>query len=240
MSLAAYGATRAGRREQNEDALRVDVSTGLAVVADGLGGHRAGVVASELAVSTIARIIADTAVPTGETLRLAALAANAEILDAAHQSADRAGMGTTVSAVLVRGGRFAFLSVGDSRIYRWRDGELHQLTEDDSWIAHIQRTDGPLSDEGARLHPLRHVLTNALGLDPGLHIGVQTGELSPDDVLVLCTDGLHGTIDHVLLAQRLQAMQNLGETAEALIDEALALGSTDNVSVILVRSDPRT
>src|SRR5687768_8295746 len=129
MPLAAHGVTLAGRRAINEDAMLVDPAMGLFVVADGMGGHRAGEIASGLAVDTI-RSVMTAEQPSGDLLCHAVECANDHILAAASHNPDQAGMGTTVTALLISAGALEFVNVGDSRMYRWRAGALTQLTQD--------------------------------------------------------------------------------------------------------------
>src|SRR5690242_16004724 len=141
MHLAAHGVSQAGRRSTNEDALLVDVSHGLFVVADGMGGHNAGEVASELAILTIGEVMTaggDQSVDA--RLSSAMQLANQRIFEAGHRSPEYAGMGTTVSAACVFDNRLVFANIGDSRIYRMHAGSLVQLTRDDSWISHALST----------------------------------------------------------------------------------------------------
>ena len=197
----AHGVTDAGPRPTNEDACLVDAAGGLFVVADGMGGHNAGEVASALAVSTIASAIGASPVREASTLEDAVRRANGRILEAAAENADYAGMGTTVSAVLVEDGHAALVNVGDSRVYLLRDGRLEQLTRDDSWVRQLVDDGAPLSADDVQRHPMRHVLTEVVGVRPDLLPRVAVHEIKGGDVLLISSDGLHG----VLSADDLQA-----------------------------------
>jgi serine/threonine protein phosphatase PrpC len=166
MPLAAFGVTHQGRRSTNEDAWLVDLDLGLLVVADGMGGHNAGEVASALAVSVIREVFESSGTPPTEALLVRAVQlANERILTAAAKQPAHSGMGTTVVAVLILDTHAFYTSVGDSRVYLWRSGHLTQLTRDDSWLAETLNGAGEyVQDIGA--HPMRHVLTKVVGLRP--------------------------------------------------------------------------
>lgn len=234
MPFAAHGVTLAGRRATNEDAMLVDPALGLFVVADGMGGHRAGEIASGLAVDTI-RSVMTAEQPTGDLLCHAVECANDHILAAATDNPDQAGMGTTVTAALVRDGELEFVSVGDSRMYRWRSGTLTQLTRDDSWLSHARANGTHITDEEALRHPMRHVLTDVVGVRPELSPELQSELLQSGDTLVLCSDGVHGALAREQLVAALQENNEPAAAAQKLIQDALANGTTDNVTVIVVR-----
>lgn len=234
MPLAAHGVTHPGRRASNEDALLVDTSLGLFVVADGMGGHRAGEIASGLAVETIRSVMAQET-PSGDLLCDAIERANERILAAAGRNPDHAGMGTTVTALLIHEGELEFVSVGDSRIYRWRAGELTQLTRDDSWLSHARANGTEISDEEAQRHPMRHVLTDVVGVRHELSPELQVEPVAAGDVLLLCSDGLHGVVPADRIAGIVTGNQAPETAASRLVQEALDRGSTDNITAIVVR-----
>jgi protein phosphatase len=235
MPLAAHGVTHAGRRASNEDALLVDTSIGLFVVADGMGGHRAGEIASGLAVQTIRSVMAGDP-PSGDLLCHAVECANDHILAAASSNPDQAGMGTTVTALLINDSDLEFVSVGDSRMYRCRNGAVTQLTHDDSWLSHVRANGSEISDEEARRHPMRHVLTDVVGVRSELSPELQVEACSPGDTFVLCSDGLHGAVSADRLAAILEANPEPQASADRLLQEALDHGATDNITVIVVRT----
>ena len=236
MAVAAHGVTHPGHRSTNEDAMVVDGALGLFIVADGMGGHNAGEVASALAARTIHEFI--TANPEAvegdlvEALRLA----NDRVLSAAGRQPQYAGMGTTVVAAYATGNRVVFGSVGDSRIYLWRDGALTQLTTDDSWVSRVLLEES-LTAEDAQRHPMRHVLTNVVGLREDMDPAVGGRTFERGDVLLLCSDGLHGVVGTDRIAESLGNAAAVEQVAQLLIDEALRAGAMDNVTVIVVRHE---
>jgi PPM family protein phosphatase len=235
--LAAHGVTNRGRRATNEDALLVDVEKGLFIVADGMGGHNAGEVASDLAIETIQQFVTTSTEQPSIRLEQAVRLANDQILDAAEQRQDYSGMGTTVAAVLAVDGHVVYTSVGDSRIYHWRGGELSQLTRDDSWLSNALATGLPLTPAEIREHPLRHVLTDVVGVRPDLEPHSLKCELRDGDALLICSDGLHGVVPPEALASALAAQSSVNEIVEGLVEEAIARGGTDNVTAIMVRCE---
>ena len=235
MLLAAHGATTRGRRPTNEDAWLADLPLGLFVVADGMGGHNAGEVASELAIVTIRDAMAVADASTDGRLGAAVRRANEYIFQAAHRRSDYAGMGTTVSAACVVDNRAVYGNVGDSRIYLLHDGELTQLTRDDSWISRAIDTGMPLTPSDIEGHPMRHVLTEVVGVRAEIAPAVQECELAPGDVLLLCSDGLHGSIPSDLLAAGLGSARDVDTIADSLVEQAIARGATDNVTALVVR-----
>jgi serine/threonine protein phosphatase PrpC len=234
MSILAHGATDTGGRAANEDALLVDLAHGLFVVADGMGGHAAGEVASNLAVTVVRDVMASPGA-SPDQLGEAVRQANDRILDAVERNAEYAGMGTTVTAAIVRGDRLVFVSVGDSRMYRWRGGVLTQMTADDSWLAHARATGAEISEDEALRHPMRHVLTEVVGVRPDLHPELQVDSIEPGDVLLLCSDGLHGVLEPAVIAGALGDVGDPAAAVEQLIGAALERGTTDNLTSIVIR-----
>ena len=235
MLLEAHGATTRGRRPSNEDALLVDLPLRLFAVADGMGGHNAGEVASDLAITTIRDAMAATTTPIDGRLGAAIRRANEHIFQAAHRRTDYAGMGTTVSVACVVDARVVFANVGDSRIYLLHDGTLTQLTRDDSWISRALDTGVPLTPSDIEGHPMRHVLTEVVGVRAEIAPPVQECELVSGDVLLLCSDGLHGSIPDEMLAAALRTPREVDAIADSLVEQAIARGATDNVTALVVR-----
>ena len=235
MPLAAYGVTHQGRRSTNEDAWLVDLELGLLVVADGMGGHNAGEVASALAVKVIREVFESGGdLPRQTRLTRAVQLANERILAAAAEQPAHSGMGTTVVAVLVADERAFYTSVGDSRVYLWRSGRLTQLTRDDSWLAETLDGEGEQpQDIGS--HPMRHVLTKVVGLRPELEARVSECPLGVGDALLLCSDGVHGAVPHELLATMLSSQRGVEDVAQNVIRSAIARGATDNVTAVVAR-----
>jgi PPM family protein phosphatase len=240
------------RREANEDAYCVRPEIGLFLVADGMGGHAAGEVASRLAAEVIETFIHDTRdadVNTtwpfpydtaisldGNRLTAAFRLANRRISAAMQQDEKLRGMATTVAALLINKGQPVVAHVGDSRVYLWRGGTLQQVTQDHSWVNEQVRA-GVLTDTDARRHPWRHVVTRALsgGDDPDIEV---TGiDLETGDRLLVCSDGLSGVLPEERLAEILGRPARLEETCQALVDAANDAGGPDNITVALLQVD---
>jgi protein phosphatase len=232
--MIEYGhLTHAGlRRELNEDTYYADGDLGLWLVADGMGGHEYGEVASALARETIVREVRD-GTPLAQAIRIA----DEEIIGTSRRRNDALPMGTTVVAARVKGDRFEVAWVGDSRIYLWRDGQLMQLSQDHSYVQELI-ANGALTHEQARNHPHRNVVTQALGVtDPrNLNVETITGELRPGMQLLLCSDGLTEEVDDAAIG-RVLARQDCSaqECAETLVAAALDGGGSDNITVLVVR-----
>lgn len=229
-------------RENNEDKFEffqpddVDVLAqkgSFYAVADGMGGHSAGQIASELSLKTaIKSYYADASLMVEDSLRSAIQQANALIFDAARAISERAGMGTTFTGVVLRGDEAFVAQVGDSRGYLVRDGEIRQVTEDHSWV-YEQVKRGGMTEEEAMMSPYRNVITRSLGNAPNVDVDIFTESLREGDVFLLCSDGLSGEVsademrDAVLSGSPSQACQDL-------VDLALERGGHDNVTVLIV------
>ncbi len=216
-------------RTHNEDSVLAQPP--LFVVADGLGGHEAGEVASSIAVETVrdhAPRRADV-----KALARAVKAANREVLRAAKEGIGRAGMGTTITAALVENGRIALAHVGDSRAYLLRDGHLERVTEDHSMVADLIRR-GQITEEESRVHPNRSVITRALGTDANMEADTYEVQASAGDRLMLCSDGLTSMLEDPKIAELLGGYREPDIAAAALIDAANEAGGHDNISVVVV------
>jgi serine/threonine protein phosphatase PrpC len=250
--IQGHGLTDAGRkRKSNEDSLGFQPTVGLAVVADGMGGHQSGEVASQIAVQTLQEFIGrahqdrELTWPFGldphrsfeaNCLHTGIRLANRSVYRTASGHEELAGMGTTVVAVLARDGRLIYAGVGDSRAYVFRDNRLRQLTRDDSWIeAAIAQQ---LIDAAEReVHPFRHVLTKAVGLQEDVEFEVREESLRPDDWILLCSDGLTTALSDLKIEELLRIYKADLETAcRALVTAANDAGGPDNVTVVLLRS----
>jgi len=226
-------ATHTGRkRRHNEDAYVLQPP--LFAIADGMGGARAGEVASSLATAALQSGEVDGNGNGSGNDRVIALiqAANRSVYERSSQDAEVAGMGTTMTVALVEDATVTFGHVGDSRAYVLRDGELEQLTDDHSLVAELVRG-GKLSAEEAEHHPQRSVITRALGTDPDVDVDTFTIDAENGDVFVLCSDGLtdmvgDDEIGEVLAASR----ENLKEAAEELVRRANKAGGQDNITVV--------
>jgi protein phosphatase len=234
-------------RRTNEDALFIDEGLGLLIVADGMGGHAAGEVASRLAVEAVVGFIRRTSEdheqswPYGidsslsfnaNRLRTAVHLANRRVFREAESHDDYTGMGTTIVAALALDNQLAIVHVGDSRMYQAVTGELVQLTRDDSWAARVL-VQQPAPSPGAEPHPMRHVLTNVLGARDTTDIHVQERPLAAGDLFLLCTDGLHGSLDDQAIHALLAPHAALERTAEGLVRAAVERGSRDNVTALV-------
>ncbi len=220
------------RRDLNEDTYYGDGELSLWLVADGMGGHACGEVASALARETIVREIR-----RGATLAQAIRVADEEIIRTSRRRNDSLPMGTTVVAARVQGNRYEVAWVGDSRAYLWRDGTLAQLSQDHSVVQEMV-SQGNLTAEQARAHPHRNVVTQALGVtDPAhLNVATTTGELRPGMQLLLCSDGLTEEVEDQGIARTLAFDDaSAQECVDTLVAAALDGGGSDNITVILVR-----
>ena len=216
------------QRERNEDSLVV--SPPLYVVADGMGGHNAGDVASEVAVNTLAALA--PTIPDVDLLGRAVESANHAVITEA-QKAGFEGMGTTMTACVVQGDKIAIAHVGDSRAYLLHTGKLQQLTRDHSWVADMVEQ-GKLTPDEARIHPNRSVITRALGSDPMMQPDLYEITASEGDRLLLCSDGLTGMVDDGSIQAMLARIRDPQRCAAALVKEAIANGGSDNITVIVV------
>lgn len=220
-----------GRRQINEDSC--GYAGGFFVVADGMGGAQAGEVASALAVQRLMRLSKiDEGFP--DRLREAIDEANTAVLTLARSEDSYRGMGTTVAMVKIVGGMGFVAHVGDSRVYHWRGGELRLLTQDHSVVGELLRSGGITPDEALH-HPHRHLLTQALGTEPSVQPELIELGLYPDDIFLLCTDGLTGVVEETRMAEILSEGGTAQETADRLVREACEAGAPDNISVIVVR-----
>jgi protein phosphatase len=219
------------QREGNEDSMLVE--SPLFVVADGMGGAQAGEVASGLAVETLADVPAEPD-NAEDALVEAITEANRRIHDRAKEDRDLAGMGTTITATLVHDGKVTIGHVGDSRAYRWREGEFAQLTDDHSLVAELERH-GKLTAAEARVHPQRSMILRALGIGDEVEVDTYCFEGREDDVFLLCSDGLAGVVHDEVMAEVLRSTDSLETAAQELIDLANLSGGPDNITTVLFR-----
>ena len=249
MDVKAFGLTHVGRqRQHNEDAFLVEDRARLFLVADGMGGHAAGEIASRIAVDSITEFILHTKEDDGtwphaydeqfrrSTNRLMAAVrmANTRVLEAMRKDARLRGMGTTVVACLAEDNTVSVAHVGDSRAYLIREGQLSRITNDHSWVFE-QVQAGMLTESEAEKHPLRNVITRALG--GALQVTPDASEIEarPGDVFLLCSDGLTGMVPESEILRVVTANSgNLQQACEQLIDAANERGGLDNVTAVLV------
>ncbi|MGN0038358.1 MAG: Stp1/IreP family PP2C-type Ser/Thr phosphatase [Coriobacteriales bacterium] len=216
-------------REHNEDSFIA--ATPLFVVADGMGGHEAGEVASEIAINTLLEKAPSS--PDGDALANAVRAANIAIISAAANGTGRPGMGTTMTAAQVFEDQLVIAQVGDSRAYLLHEGTLQRITRDHSLVADLVEQ-GRITEEEARVHPQRSVITRALGSDATVEPDIYILRVSPGDRLLLCSDGLSGMVQDSGIASILRANASPQDCCDALIREALAAGGMDNVTCVVV------
>ena len=249
--IEACGRTDVGRRRKvNEDSYLVSPESSLYAVCDGMGGHNAGEVASKMAIDTIAAFIERSGVEKeitwpwgldanlsfdGNRLKTAIRLANAKVFQAADNREELTGMGTTVVASLVSGKSLTIASAGDSRCYLMRGGALRQLTRDDSWVS-AALGEGILNSDDVEHHPLRNVITKAVGARDTIDLDIVEHELEPGDLVLLCSDGLHGMINDQEVGRILgAATEPLEDLGARLIEAANEAGGRDNVTVVLLR-----
>lgn len=224
--------TDTGRqRTANEDSYFVREP--LFVVADGMGGAQAGEVASRIAAEAFEPAERGPE-PAEAFLRSVAEGANQEINSLAQGDSTRSGMGTTLTAALVEGEEIAIGHVGDSRAYRYRDGELKLLTSDHSLVEELRRQ-GRLTDEQAESHPQRSIITRALGPEPDVEVDTMTISARPGDVYLICSDGLTTMLKDERVAEVLAGASSLEEATTWLVNEANAAGGRDNITVVAFR-----
>jgi protein phosphatase len=240
MILTAAARTDVGlRRDANEDSYALAPDLGLYVVADGMGGHTAGrlasTLASEGAVNAL-RQLGQSSASLTEKLRYCVAAANRDIFETAQAKPELAGMGTTLVALLAGAGRIALAHVGDSRAYLIRGGLIRRLTDDHSLVAELVRR-REITESAARGHPHRHVLTRALGVRHAVEADL--AELTPvaEDLVVMCSDGLTGHLHDEEIAEIALRDSELAVACTRLVELANARGGEDNITVALVRCD---
>jgi PPM family protein phosphatase len=215
-------------REGNEDSYLVDRHLELFAVADGMGGHRAGEVASEVALGGLRE-----AVGSGASVADAVGRANTAVWDRASDDTELAGMGTTLTAATFDGATLTIGHVGDSRAYLLRNGALEQLTVDHSLVAELIR-DGRISEEQAAVHPQRSIITRALGVDSTVEVDVYSLVLHATDRVMLCSDGLTSMVRTQRIAEILGTEAEPTAAANALVDAANAAGGEDNITVVVL------
>ncbi len=236
MKTRVHGLTDVGRRrENNQDQLLVDHERDVYAIADGMGGHAAGEVASSIAIQALSETIAE---PSGETVDRLLVDAfqegNRRICESVLARGEWRGMGTTIVALVRRNDKVIIGHVGDSRTYLLRDGVLAQLTDDHSWVAEQVRM-GLLTDEEAHKHPMRNIVTRAMGNRLELEVDVSEQAVQPGDVFLLCSDGLNSMIGDDLIGDILTAnREDPVEACRALIDAANEHGGDDNITVIVL------
>jgi len=241
VQITSAGLTDVGViRSDNEDNFLMVPDKGLFIVADGMGGHAAGEVASEMAVRIIARELGALQAANDQLakqrMRDAIIQANGAIFERTLTEQDKKGMGTTATAMIVVGTQYLIGQVGDSRAYVMRDGDLRQLTKDHSYVQE-QVDAGYLTPEEARTHPYSNVITRCVGANGEVIPDLYSGALHPGDVFLLASDGLTGMIEDHDLFRILQSGKAPDPLVAELIAEANRRGGLDNITAIIVRVD---
>ncbi len=234
MKLAAAGLSDVGReRDHNEDSYAVESSVDLYVVADGMGGHQAGEVASALAIATVVDFV--QAHRTGDQLAVladAAREANKRVIDEGARNRRRKGMGSTLVGIIRDGDDMGIVHVGDSRCYRFRGGKLERMTRDHSLIEELAGDD-PIAH--AALGGYSNVITRAIGTAPDTEPETRREKLADGDVYLLCSDGLSGVVKDPDIAKIIARGGDLAERCRELVQAANEGGGPDNISTVLVR-----
>jgi len=257
--LRAFGHSDTGRvRASNEDCFAIDDRLALCVIADGMGGHNAGEVASRMTVDAVTEFVtqwstADTGdhgdpdldktwpfgydtqlTKDGNLLKTAVQIANVQILEASSHSEEYAGMGTTVVAARASGNQLTVAHVGDSRLYFKSASGIRAMTRDDSWLAAILSQNPDTDPAVFRQHPMRNALTSVVGALPRIEVHIADVAMAPGDMLLMSTDGVHGVLDDARLAA-LMTGDDLQETARRIVVAAMDAGSTDNCTAVVAR-----
>jgi len=234
--MEAFGLSDPGCvRRNNEDCYLLSPKTGLYVVADGMGGAQAGECASKLAVDTVAAFVENSGRADAEILAQAFHEANNQVMNAAANDASLEGMGTTLVAALECGPELVIASVGDSRAYVFEGGELTGITEDQTWVHEVGRRLG-MDAFALRTHPMRHVLTMAIGVSPELRVHSYAVRPQPGALILLSSDGLHGVVDSRDIADALSGNGSLESKCWRLIETAKQAGGPDNITAVLLRA----
>jgi protein phosphatase len=224
-------------RTNNEDYCLIEPDLGLYILADGMGGANAGERASRMAVETVAETVLMAQRRDSQVLLSAVEEANRRVLQASQNDAELEGMGTTLVAALEIGDELAIASVGDSRAYLMDDQGMRAITDDQTWVNEVGRPLG-LDEESLKNHPMRHVLTMAIGASSPLTVNCYAVPVTPGALILICSDGLHGVVDSLTLEGILQGGRNgaeLEESCHQLIEAAKQAGGPDNVTTVLLR-----
>jgi protein phosphatase len=232
--LEAFGLSDPGCvRSNNEDYFLLAPSLDLFLVADGMGGAQAGEHASKLAGDTVAEFVWAAEERSGDVLLRALAEANRRVIDAAESDPTLHGMGTTMTAAWKLGEEVLIANVGDSRAYVYLGDELHIVTEDQTWVNEVGRRLG-IGEDQLKVHPMRHMLTMAIGVSQTLRIHSYAVPLEPGAQFLLCSDGLHGVLEPEIIREILSTDGALESKCHALIDAAKRAGGPDNITAVLL------
>jgi serine/threonine protein phosphatase PrpC len=235
--IEAAGASDPGCvRNNNEDCFLILPSLGLYLVADGMGGAQAGEHASKLAVETVSEMVAEANGNVDPRILVSAFEeANRRVIDKASHDPKMEGMGTTLVAALEMGPELIVVSVGDSRAYVYEQGQLQVVTEDQTWVNEVGRRLG-IDEETLKTHPMRHVLTMAIGVSDNLRVHTYLVKPAPGTEVMLCSDGLHGVAREQDMLEALGTSEPLETKCKRLIELARAQGGPDNITVVLLKA----
>lgn len=232
--------TDIGKRAHNEDSYLLPpdgCGACLFAVADGMGGHAAGAVASKLLVDGLsgnpAKFKADREI---KQLKSMIERANLSVFETAEDDVSLSGMGSTLVCVLVLGKKYIAANVGDSRLYHYNGETLRRITTDHSFVEQLVMQ-GAITREEARVHPQRNIITRAMGVSPTVDVDVFEHDWHAGDVLLLCSDGLHGSVEEDEIVSILCSGKTLDEMCDALTQTALDNGGTDNITLILIQCE---
>jgi len=225
-------------RGNNEDFFLLEPTAGLYLVADGMGGAQAGEYASRLAAETVRDVILGVPQPAAPDDLLDAFAeANQRVAKEASTDPDREGMGTTLVAVVENAADLFIANVGDSRAYLYENGQLELVTEDQTWVNEVGRRLG-LDEDALRSHPMRHVLTMAIGISGQLRVQHYHLHPRPGAMVLLCSDGLHGVAPDEEIGRILAAGGSLQALCHKLVELARSHGGPDNITAVLLKKTP--
>lgn len=229
-----------GARKHNEDSFYIPGEGELpaVIVADGMGGHQAGEVASAMAIDRIVRALSEADPEAGSIalLRRAINDANREIFDLAMTEDKYSGMGTTVVMALLERDKYTVANIGDSRLYHYDGKRLHRVTRDHSYVQELVSS-GLITEEQAKDHPQRNLVTRAVGTSRFEKADVSVKSWAEGDVLLLCSDGLCGFVDDRDMERILHSEEDLLDCCDLLTELALRCGSTDNITIVMVRNE---
>ena len=234
--IESFGASDPGCvRANNEDYFLVVPALGLYVVADGMGGAQAGEHASRLAADTVREVMEISPKPLDrDALENAFVEANLRVSSAAESNPEMEGMGTTLVAALENGGDLIVASVGDSRLYTFHEGDLKPVTDDQTWVNEVGRRLG-LDESTLKTHPMRHVLTMAIGVSDQLRVHTYRIPNQPGMQILLCSDGLHGVTPEPDIVKVLSTGDSLKDKCRQLIEAARRSGGPDNITALLLQ-----
>lgn len=234
--VSSAGVTDVGRvREANEDDLYVGET--VVAVADGMGGHLAGEIASKTALEPVRALdgqVFEDAETALQTLRAAVVQANATVSQMAADEPTYRGMGTTLTAAMLEGRRLHLAHVGDSRAYLLRSGDFSQITDDHTFVQHLI-DEGQITAEEAASHPQRSIITRAIGVSPQVDVDAMSLELEDGDQVLLCSDGLTGVVDDATISRELASGDELDDILGRLVEAANRAGGPDNITAVLLR-----